>query len=57
MPDFQTLMLPVLAAASQGEVKIGDVIDLLAGEVCLTPEEKDALIPSGRETTFSNRAH
>lgn len=57
IPDFQTLMLPVLCAAADGEVKVGDVIERLSLEFELTPDEKAALLPSGRQTTFANRTH
>ncbi len=58
IPDFQTLMLPVLKTASGGgEVRIGDVVDILADEFALTDEERAQLLPSGRQTTFANRVH
>lgn len=57
IPDFQTLMLPVLHSAASSEVKISDVVDLLADEFRLTPEERSELLPSGKQTTFANRVH
>jgi len=57
IPDFQTLMLPVLRAAEAGEVKISDVVETLAAECKLTPEERSDLLPSGKQTTFANRVH
>lgn len=57
IPDFQTLMLPVLREAASGEVRISDVVERLANEFGLTPEERSHLLPSGRQTTFSNRVH
>jgi restriction system protein len=57
IPDYQSLMLPVLLAASKNEVRIGDVIDRLANELTLTPEERAQLLPSGRQTLFANRVH
>lgn len=57
IPDFQTLMLPVLRRATDGEVKISDVVDLLADELALSPEERSQLLPSGRQTTFANRVN
>jgi restriction system protein len=56
VPDFQTLMLPVLKAAADGEVKISDLVDKLAEEFQLTEEERRELLPSGRQTTLANRA-
>ncbi|SAL05145.1 Mrr restriction system protein [Caballeronia arationis] len=57
IPDFQTLMLPVLRTAEAGEVKISDVVELLANEFQLTEEERSELLPSGKQTTFANRVH
>lgn len=57
IPDYQALMLPVLVAAADGEVRIGEVIGLLAEKLGLTPEERSALLPSGKQTIFANRVH
>ncbi|CAO3413380.1 restriction endonuclease [Azospirillum argentinense] len=58
IPDFQTLMLPVLkTAAGGGEVRIGDVVDQLADAFALTDEERARILPSGRQTTIANRVH
>ena len=58
IPDYETLMLPVLKAVSDGhEHRIGDVIDQLARDFQLTEEERQQLLPSGKQTTFSNRVH
>ena len=57
IPDYQSLMLPVLTASSNGEVRIGAVVDQLAGQLSLTPEERAELLPSGKQTIFSNRVH
>lgn len=57
VPDYQSLMLPVLKQAAAGEVRIGDVVDTLAAEFQLTDEELAELIPSGKQSTFSNRVH
>ena len=57
IPDFQTLMLPVLRSTEAGEVQIGAVVELLASKFGLTDEERATLLPSGRQTTFANRVH
>jgi restriction system protein len=57
IPDYQFLMLPVLKAAAQGEVRIGAVVDELADQLQLTGEERAELLPSGKQTVFSNRVH
>ncbi len=57
IPDYQTLMLPVLHAALRGEVRVGEAVDRLADQLGLTTEERTALLPSGKQTVFSNRVH
>lgn len=57
IPDYQTLMLPVLRTATTGEVRISDVIARLADEFNLTPAEREEMLPSGRITLFANRVH
>ena len=57
VPDFQTLMLPVLREAAVAEARIGDVVERLADAFDLNPEERSNLLPSGRQTTFANRVH
>ncbi len=56
IPDFQTIMLPMLRAASDGkEYALRDMRQLLAEEFGLSEEEKTALLPSGRQRIFANR--
>jgi len=56
IPDYETLMLPVLKVAGDGqEYRIGDVVDQLAREFGLTEEERHQILPSGRQATFANR--
>jgi restriction system protein len=57
VPDYQTLMLPVLSAAATGEVRIGDAVDQIAEQLALTPEDRAVLLPSGKQTLLSNRVH
>jgi restriction system protein len=58
IPDYEELMLPVLRVASDGqEHRIGDVIEQLAKNFRLTDEERNQLLPSGKQTTFANRVH
>lgn len=55
VPDFQTLMLPVLKATGTSEVRLSDLIERLAADFHLTEDEKGQLLPSGRQTTLANR--
>lgn len=49
-------MLPLLTVAStRAEITVQDARDLLAKEFALTDEEREQLLPSGRQRTFSNR--
>jgi restriction system protein len=48
-------MLPVLKAAAADEVRLSDVVDRLAEEFRLTDDEKQQLLPSGKQTTLANR--
>jgi restriction system protein len=58
IPDYQTLMLPVLKVAGDGqEHRIGDVVNELAREFDLTVEEQQQRLPSGTQTSFANRVH
>lgn len=55
IPDFQTLMLPLLQLSADKEWKISDAVERLADDYNLSQEERSFLLPSGRQTTFSNR--
>lgn len=57
VPDYQSLMLPVLEQSASGEVRIGEVVDRLAKDLNLSEDDLAELIPSGKQTTFSNRVH
>jgi restriction system protein len=57
IPDYQTLMLPVLRLAAKGEQRVADVADHLADEFGLSPGERETLLPSGRQRVLNNRIH
>jgi restriction system protein len=59
VPDFQTLMLPVLRAASTraGEGRMQEIAEQIAKQFSLTYEDIQELLPSGKQTTFLNRLH
>lgn len=57
IPDYQTLMKPVLELAASGEIKISDAVTQLEQAFRLTEEEKAELLPSGKQTRFANRVH
>jgi restriction system protein len=56
IPDYQTLMLPVLRFASTREhYRLSEVVEALAQEFELTPEEQEALLPAGTQRIFTSR--
>lgn len=56
IPDYQTLMLPLLRLAGDGrEHAFRDAVDELAGRFQLTDEERSELLPSGGAPLFDNR--
>jgi len=55
IPDYQTLMLPVLRRAASGPVKMSDCLDGIAQEFDLTADEITEMLPSGRQAIFYNR--
>lgn len=56
VPDFQSLMLPVLMATGDGEISAPDLRNRVAATVNLSEEDLKEMLPSGRQTTFANRA-
>src|SRR5436309_1361106 len=57
IPDYETLMLPVLRMAAGGEVAIRDCVRGIADQLGLSEAERNELLPSGKQTTFANRVH
>ena len=57
IPDYQAVMLPLLKYAARGELRILDAEKQLADEFALTPEEREQLLPSGKQRVLHNRAH
>ena len=57
VPDYQSLMLPVLRLASEGETRVPDIVGKLADEFGLTNEERDQFLPSKRQKVIHNRIH
>lgn len=57
IPDYQALMLPVLAEAARGETRIPEASTRIAEQLGISPEERDKLLPSGRQTVLHNRLH
>jgi restriction system protein len=58
IPDYQTIMLPLLRFASDGqEHSVREAIDVLAKQFSLSVDERDQLLPSGQQAIFDNRVN
>jgi restriction system protein len=57
VPDFQSLMLPLLqfAARKGSEISTNEAVEVLGKELCLTDEDLKEMLPSGIQPTFFNR--
>ncbi len=56
LPDFQSMMLPLLKLAADGQPhSLADARAALATEFGLTQAERDELLPGGGQTKFANR--
>lgn len=56
IPDFQTLMRPLLELHGDGEEHLNrDLVNSLADQFSLTEEERREMLPSGRAKMFDNR--
>lgn len=56
IPDFQSLMLPLLQHFADGEEHANqETMDALAKGLQLTEAERGQLLPSGKQTIFTNR--
>jgi restriction system protein len=56
IPDFQSIMLPLLQIAKDGKQhSLQSAIETLADFFHLSEEEQKELLPSGKQTIFANR--
>jgi len=56
IPDYQTLMLPLLRFAADGnDHTTREAVEVLATEFQLTPAERSELLASGQQAVFNNR--
>lgn len=56
IPDFQTVMLPLLQCLQDGEEHtLSEIREQLAQHFALTNEEREELLPSGNQGVFENR--
>lgn len=57
IPDYQTLMLPVLREAAKGETRVPLAAERIADELGLSAVERAEMLPSGRQRVLHNRIH
>lgn len=57
IPDYETLMLPVLRLFEQGAKNVSECVPVLKDEFCISDDEAAELIPSGRVSILQSRAH
>jgi len=56
IPDYQEVMLPVLECLADGkEHSLADVREAISDRFALTEEERNELIPSGKQRVIANR--
>lgn len=57
IPDYQTLMLPLLSIAADGESRVPAAANIIADRLGLTEEEREEMLPSGKQRLLHNRVH
>jgi len=57
IPDYQSLMLPVLAIAAEGEIRVPAAAEKIADKLGLSSVERDEMLPSGKQRLLHNRVH
>ena len=57
VPDYETLMLPVLRLFNDGAKNVSECLPEVRRQFDITEEEAQELIPSGRTTLLRNRVH
>ena len=56
VPDFQSLMLPLLRIAADGkDHSLSEAREVLSAEFHLDTADLEELLPSGRQSKFANR--
>lgn len=58
IPDYQSLMRPLLECGKDGnEVRTSECVDTIADKLGLSQEDREELLPSGRQPLLFNRIH
>jgi restriction system protein len=57
IPDYQSLMLPVLKLAAEGEIRVPVAADVIADRLGLSDQDREEMLPSGKQRLLHNRIH
>lgn len=57
VPDYETLMRPVLAAFGSGATSVRECLPIIREQFEITDEEAGELLPSGSTTVLASRVH
>lgn len=57
IPDYQALMLPVLTVAAEGATRVPAAAETVAARLGLSDEEREEMLPSGKQRVLHNRIH
>lgn len=57
VPDYQTLMLPVLTVAAEGEIRVPVAAEKIADRLGLSDADREEMLPSGKQRVLHNRVH
>jgi len=57
IPDYQSLMLPLLRIAADGPTRVPKAADRIADDIGLGQKEREELLDSGRQRVLHNRIH
>ena len=57
IPDYQSLMLPVLTVAAEGETRVPLAAQTIADRLGLSEDEREEMLPSGKQRLLHNRVH
>ena len=57
IPDYQSLMLPLLGIAAEGETRVPAAAQVIADRLGLSEDERDEMLPSGKQRLLHNRVH
>lgn len=57
IPDYQSLMLPVLTIAAEGETRVPVAAETIANQLGLSEAEREEMLPSKAQRLLHNRIH